>query len=45
MASDSSHSYSDMMDFVMAENVVLRAFMLSVSVELAQTKSDPLLHG
>jgi hypothetical protein len=35
-------SDSDLLDFVMAEHLALRAFMLSVSVELANSKSNPL---
>jgi hypothetical protein len=34
-------SYSDLLDFVMAEHLVLRAFMISISAELAHTHSDP----
>ena len=32
---------NDFFDFVMAQNLAARAFMLSVSVELAKLQSDP----
>ena len=32
---------NDFFDFVMAQNLAARAFMLSVSVKLAKLQSDP----
>ena len=42
MASEYQMELGELVDSVLADGVVLRAFMLSVSVELARTKPDPV---
>jgi hypothetical protein len=43
MAEELPISPTEFFDFVMAEHLALRAFMLSISVEIGQTKPDPLI--
>ena len=38
---DRGISYSDLLDFVMAEHLALRAFMLSASAEIGRQQTDP----
>ena len=38
---DRGISYSDLLDFVMAEHLALRAFMLSASAEIGRQHADP----
>jgi hypothetical protein len=41
MANDPPISWEDLLDFIMAEHVALRAFMLSISAEIGRSKSEP----
>lgn len=40
MANNLPVNYTELFDFVMADHLTMRAFMLSVSVELARTHED-----